>query len=278
MSDIASSIVSRLQSIVSTSDPAALDASKNGKPPILSTQQDTKKIAKLYKSTRTLSGLCQQKGMNLKTSPPSMVALLADTRDYLCSILTTTPNILEHNEYLQLFVTNFMSKCKDTETLFDDFGKEMFDPLSGGRKRLSKKALIFSHMFHELKAEFPDQTFSGDNYRFTKSQAAVFWKKHFSERTTVPWNEFREAIGFLNPDLLQRNTAQLKNTVDLTRNDNVSNYELFYPWDKMIQTWHLITMHPAYAVFMTYEEMMERLQNKRPGRHVATLVLSTCFE
>ncbi|KAI6215408.1 E3 ubiquitin-protein ligase CBL [Aphelenchoides besseyi] len=271
MSDIASSIVSRLQSIVSTSDASNSDTSKNGKPPILSTQQDTKKIIKLYKSTRSLMNMLVQKGMNLRSSPPFIIQLINDTREYLFSILVATPNILEDNEYLQLFVTNFMSKCKDAEGLFTEFGKEMFDPHSQGRKRLIKKSLIFSHMHHELKAEFPNHKFVGEHFRFTKTQAALFWKNNFDSASTVSWNKFRVALDKLNSGLHVGTTANLKMTLDLTRNDNISNYEfdiftrLFNPWDKMIDTWHLLSTHPAYAVFMTYEEVMERLRTKRPG-------------
>lgn len=90
--------------------------------------------------------------------------------------------------------------------------------------------------------------------------------------TSVPWLEFREAMDTLNKALLHHKTGQLKNTIDLTRNDNISNYEfdvftrLFNPWDKMLETWHLLTYHPAYALFTTYEEMMDRLRSKKPGR------------
>jgi E3 ubiquitin-protein ligase CBL len=128
-------------------------------------------------------------------------------------------------------------------------------------------------MYHELVAEFPNYTFVVE-YKFTKSQAASFWKENFNDRTTVPWNEFRQAISMLNEELIHRNTLNLKNTVDLTRSDNISNYEfdiftrLFTPWDRLIDVWHILTMHPAYAVFMTYEEIMEKLKQKKPGSYL----------
>ena len=134
MSEIANSLVSRLQSIVGTSSGGGDATSaengnssggggRNGRPPILSTQTDTKRIAKLAKATRRLVALCLQKGMNLKTSPPFIVQLLNETKEYLFLILVRTPNILESNAYLQLFITNFLSKCKEVSSFIMQFIK-----------------------------------------------------------------------------------------------------------------------------------------------------------
>jgi len=49
----------------------------------------------------------------------------------------------------------------------------MFDEASPHRRSLTKLSLVFSHMLAELKAEFPDGRFIGEEYRITKSEAAV---------------------------------------------------------------------------------------------------------
>lgn len=112
----------------------------------------------MNKSVRNIVVSCLQKGMNLKTSPPFIVQLANETKEYLFNIMIKTPNILEQNTYLQEFVTNFMSKCKEIEGIFKDFGKEMCNPTCEGRKRLIKKSLIFSYV---LPKTFNSQLLSG---------------------------------------------------------------------------------------------------------------------
>lgn len=101
----------------------------------------------------------------------------------------------------------------------------MFDEQSQGRNRLTRKTLIFSHMLHELKAEFEDGQFVGDSFRLTKQAADQFWRQHFQCRTIVPWEEFRMAISELNGFNNDYPMYSLKDTIDLTRNDHVSNFE-----------------------------------------------------
>ena len=58
----------------------------------------------------------------------------------------------------------------------------MFDENSPHRRNLTKLSLVFSHMLSELKAVFPGGSFSGDNFRITKSDAAEFWKTSFADK------------------------------------------------------------------------------------------------
>ncbi|KJH41695.1 CBL proto-oncogene, SH2-like domain protein [Dictyocaulus viviparus] len=121
-------------------------------------------------------------------------------------------------------------------------------------------------MLFELKAEFPDGTFIGDRFRITKREAEDFWSSNFSNRTCVPWNEFVIAIEKTQPNSKLRLSA-LKNTVDLTGNDHVSNFEfdvftrLFYPWKTLLRNWQLLTAaHPGYVAFLTYDEVKKKLE------------------
>ena len=58
----------------------------------------------------------------------------------------------------------------------------MFDEASQYRRSLTKLSLVFSHMLAELKAEFPDGRFVGEDYRITKSEASQFWHHTFGTR------------------------------------------------------------------------------------------------
>ena len=63
--------------------------------------------------------------------------------------------------------------------LFKDGKDRIFDEKSTHRRGLTKLSLVFSHMLAELKAEFPNGHFIGDNYQITKSDAASFWNSTF---------------------------------------------------------------------------------------------------
>ena len=41
---------------------------------------------------------------------------------------------------------------------------------------------MFSHMLAELKAEFPEGKFIGEDYRITKQEAATFWRNTFGSK------------------------------------------------------------------------------------------------
>ena len=66
--------------------------------------------------------------------------------------------------------------------LFKEGRERMFDETSPHRRSLTKLSLVFSHMLAELKAEFPDGRFVGDEYRITKGEAAQFWQNTFGTR------------------------------------------------------------------------------------------------
>lgn len=50
------------------------------------------------------------------------------------------------------------------------------------RRQLAKLALIFSHMYAELSALFPEGKYCGHLYQLTKGSAHIFWREHCGVR------------------------------------------------------------------------------------------------
>ena len=129
--------------------------------------------------------LCQHPKMNLKNSPPFILDILPDTYQHLRLVYSKYENemsTLNDNEYFKIFMENLQKKCKQAIKLFKDGKEKMFDENSPYRRNLTKLSLVFSHMLSELKAIFPNGSFSGDNFRITKSDASDFWKASFADK------------------------------------------------------------------------------------------------
>ncbi|VDM58171.1 unnamed protein product [Angiostrongylus costaricensis] len=232
--------------------------------------KDRRMLCKTFKLMDDVVKACQNHRLNLKNSPPFILDILPDTYTQLVFIFTQNHVILRDNYYIQVFLENMQQKCKQVLKLFKT--NSIFEEQSQERRTLTKLSLIFSHMLFELKAEFPDGTFIGDRFRITKREAEEFW-------TCVPWNEFVVAIEKTQPNSKLRLSA-LKNTVDLTGNDHVSNFEfdvftrLFYPWKTLLRNWQLLTAaHPGYVAFLTYDEVKKKLEKlvDKPGSYVFRL-------
>ncbi len=146
---------------------------------------DKKTIEKSWKLMDKVVKLCQHPKMNLKNSPPFILDILPDTYQHLKLVYSKYEDrlhLLNDNEYFKIFIENLMNKCKKTIKLFKDGKEKMFDEASHYRRNLTKLSLVFSHMLAELKAVFPNGTFSGDNFRITKGDASDWWKKSFPDK------------------------------------------------------------------------------------------------
>lgn len=173
----------------------------------------------------TVIRLCQQPRMFLKNSPPFILDILPDIYNLLNIILTNDPNILQENLYLRLFISNLTNTCKRTVRLFQNQKEKIFDATTNARRQLTMNSLIFSHMFSELKAEFPDGKFIGSRFRITKRQAEEFWIESFgADRTIVSWEEFRSELNKVHKFCVGNETHALKNTIDLTCNGKKKNF------------------------------------------------------
>jgi len=146
---------------------------------------DRRAIERAWKLMDQVVKLCQQPRMNLKNSPPYILDILPDTYQHLKSIYGVYEDrmqALATNGYFLVFLESLTTKCQKCIKLFKDNKDQMFDESSSGRRSLIRYSLIFSHMVAELKALFPNGTFSGDSYRITKSDAGEWWKRSFSDK------------------------------------------------------------------------------------------------
>uniref|UniRef100_A0A7E4VMB4 E3 ubiquitin-protein ligase CBL n=1 Tax=Panagrellus redivivus TaxID=6233 RepID=A0A7E4VMB4_PANRE len=246
--------------------------------PITSNAEDRKLLERTYKQMELVLRSCQQPKLNLKNSPPFIVDILPRMSQLISQIIATDSDALQKIEYLQVFIHNLLTKCKETQKLFRS--AEIYVEDSSARGSLSVQSLVFSHMLYELRAFFPDNKFIGNRYRITKKEAASFWKDHFGDRALVPWEEFREEFGRVHKLKVGSQTHALLQTIDLTKNNYISAFEfdvftrLFHPWATIIQNWEcLVILHPAYCSFITYEEVKRKLQRftRKPGSYVFRL-------
>ncbi|WKY17084.1 hypothetical protein Q1695_001587 [Nippostrongylus brasiliensis] len=244
---------------------------------LLLNSHDRRILCKTFKLMDDVVKACQNHRLNLKNSPPFILDILPDTYTQIVYIFTRNSSILKDNYYMQIFLENVQQKCKAVLKLFKT--NAIFEEHSQERRTLTKFSLIFSHMLFELKAEFPEGDFIGDRFRITKREAEEFWHKNFNGRSCVPWEEFVVAIErtHMSPKF---KLSALKNTVDLTGNDHVSNFEfdvftrLFYPWKTLLRNWQLLTTaHPGYVAFLTYDEVKKKLEKltDKPGSYVFRL-------
>jgi len=237
---------------------------------------DKKAMEKTWKYMDKVVRHCQHPKMNLKNSPPFILDILPDTYQHLRLVYAHyEEKMTELNdiEYFVIFIDNLQKKCKQTIKLFKEGKEKMYEEDSPPRRSLTKLSLVFSHMLRELKDLFKDGVFVGDtNFRITKSDAADFWKTSFNNKTIVPWKDFRKTLSEVHPIGVGLEAMALKTTIDLTCNGYISNFEfdvftrLFQPWSTLLRNWQILAVtHPGYVAFLTYDEVIQRLQ--KPGKH-----------
>lgn len=244
---------------------------------------DRKTIEKAWKLMEKVVKLCNSPRLNIRSSPPCILDILPDTYSHLRLILSKCDDnlqVLNDCLYFRVFIENLIAKSKQAVQLFKDGRERMYDDTSTFRRGLTKLALIFSHMYSELRALYPNGVFVGDSYQVTKSDASDYWKTNFPQKTIVPWREFRQAFHHVHPIHSSLEAMALKSTIDLTCNDHVSNFEfdvftrLFQPWTTILRNWNCLAVtHPGYQAFLTYDEVKARLQQfqDRPGSYLFRL-------
>ncbi|XP_023186984.1 E3 ubiquitin-protein ligase CBL isoform X3 [Xiphophorus maculatus] len=182
--------------------------------------------------------------------------------------------------YMRIHIRNLLDKTDRAVLLFKEGREKIFDETSSYRRNLTKLSLLFSHMLWELKAMFPGGYFQGDTYKVSKVEADQFWRKYFGTMCIVPWRKFKEQLKSTHPFEEGMEAMALKSTIDLTCNDNISVFEfdiftrLFQPWKSLIRNWNqLAVTHPGYMAFLTYDQVVGRLENylHRPGSFIFRL-------
>jgi E3 ubiquitin-protein ligase CBL len=165
---------------------------------------------------------------------------------------------------------NCLDKLQQLADLFKIAGKRMYEETSLERQQLVKYTLTFSHILAEIKSLFPKDVYEGQNFRIAKKDAADFWRFNFGDRIIVSWKEFEVKLNRVHQITSQSESDSLRETIQLTKTKYVSIFEfdiftrLFQPWNNLLNNWkYLVTEHPGYIAYSTYDEVHKRLQNVR---------------
>ncbi|KAM4580660.1 E3 ubiquitin-protein ligase CBL-C isoform 2-T2 [Odontesthes bonariensis] len=258
----------------------------SSKPP---TSGDRRLVDKSLKRLEKLHELCTNPRLGLKNSPPYLPDLVRETSVLLTQVWepyqdswSTGGQVPQGDEakYLRVHIRNLLDKTDRAVLIFKEGREKIFDETSSYRRNLTKLSLLFSHMLWELKGMFPGGYFHGDTYKVTKTEAEDFWRHSFGNKCIVQWNSFKAQLRSVHPFEEGMESMALKSTIDLTCNDHVSVFEfdiftrLFQPWRSLIRNWNqLAVTHPGYMAFLTYDQVVARLEHylHRPGSYIFRL-------
>ncbi|XP_019610372.2 E3 ubiquitin-protein ligase CBL-C isoform X2 [Rhinolophus sinicus] len=245
----------------------------------------------LGRAVRLLQRLEEQCGdPRLTSSPPSLRDLLPRTAQLLREVAharrAASGGVPEASggagDFLLIYLANLEAKSRQVAALLPPPGRrsandELFREGSLLRRQLAKLALIFSHMYAELSALFPEGKYCGHTYQLIKAPAHTFWREYCGSRCVLPWPEFESLLSTCHPVESGPAAQALRSTIDLTCSGHVSIFEfdiftrLFQPWPTLLKNWQLLAVnHPGYMAFLTYDEVRARLQacRDKPGSYI----------
>nr|XP_046256138.1 E3 ubiquitin-protein ligase CBL-C isoform X3 [Scatophagus argus] len=253
------------------------------------TNADRRLVDKALRRLDKLYELCMNPRLSLRNSPPYLPDLVSETTMLLTLVWEPyrgsgvagyqVPRG-DEAKYLRVHVRNLLDKTDRALMLFKEGRDKIFEETSSYRRNLTKVSLLFSHILWELKAIFPEGCFHGDTYRVTKMEAEEFWRHSFGNKCIVQWNMFKEQLQSVHAFEDGMESMALKSTIDLTCNDHISVFEfdiftqLFQPWRSLIRNWNqLAVTHPGYMAFLTYDQVVARLEHylHRPGSYIFRL-------
>uniref|UniRef100_A0A8C6TEZ6 E3 ubiquitin-protein ligase CBL n=1 Tax=Neogobius melanostomus TaxID=47308 RepID=A0A8C6TEZ6_9GOBI len=267
---------------------ASSETSKTSNSTML-TNTERRFLDKALKKLERLYEMCTDPRLGLKISPPYMPDLVSETTTLLVQVwepyrdlrATSGPGPKgDEARYLRIHLRNLLDKTDKALLLFKEGKERIFEETSSYRRNLTKLTLLFSHMLWELKALCPGGGFHGDAFRVTKTEAEDFWKRSFGSKCIVQWNSFKNRLQSVHPFEEGMEAMALKSTIDLTCNDHISVFEfdiftrLFQPWKSLIRNWnYLAVTHPGYMAFLTYDQVVRRLEHylHRPGSYIFRL-------
>lgn len=246
-------------------------------------------LDKALKKLERLYEMCTDPRLELKISPPYLPDLVSETTTLLLQVWepyqdpkASSGSAPKGDEarYLRIHMRNLLDKTDKALLLFKEGKEKIFEETSSCRRNLTKLTLLFSHMLWELRALFPGGSFHGDAFRVAKSEAEDFWRRSFGTKCIVQWNSFKDRLQSVHPFEEGMEAMALKSTIDLTCNDHISVFEfdiftrLFQPWKSLIRNWnYLAVTHPGYMAFLTYDQVVRRLEHylHRPGSYIFRL-------
>ncbi|XP_070823403.1 E3 ubiquitin-protein ligase CBL-C isoform X2 [Chaetodon trifascialis] len=253
------------------------------------TSGDRRLVDKAIKRLDKLYELCTNPRLGLRNSPPYLPDLVSETTALLIQVWEpyrgSRPGGIQvprgdEAKYLRVHIRNLLDKTDRAVLLFKEGREKIFEEMSSYRRNLTKLSLLFSHILWELKAMFPGGCFQGDTYRVTKTEADEFWRHSFGNKCIVQWSNFKEQLQSVHAFEEGMESMALKSTIDLTCNDHISVFEfdiftrLFQPWRSLIRNWNqLAVTHPGYMAFLTYDQVVARLEHylHRPGSYIFRL-------
>ncbi|KAK1895143.1 E3 ubiquitin-protein ligase CBL [Dissostichus eleginoides] len=253
------------------------------------TSGDRRLLDKTLKRLHKLGELCTNPRLGLRNSPPYLPELVSETTTLLTQVWEPYRGPRgpggqaprgDEAKYLRVHIRNLLDKTDRALLLFKEGRDKMFEDTSSCRRNLTKLSLLFSHMLWELRAMFPGGSYQGDTYRVTKPEAKEFWMRSFGNKCFVQWNSFKEQLQSVHAFEEGMESMALKSTIDLTCNDYISVFEfdiftrLFQPWRSLIRNWNqLAVTHPGYMAFLTYDQVIARLEHylHRPGSYIFRL-------
>ncbi|KAM7383204.1 hypothetical protein PAMP_002875 [Pampus punctatissimus] len=253
------------------------------------TSRDLQLVDKAIRRLDKLRELSTNPRLGLRNSPPYLPELVSETTTLLTQVWepyqgsrVASSQVPRGDEakYLRVHMRNLLDKTDRAMLLFKEGREKIFEEASNYRRNLTKLSLLFSHMLWELKAIFPGGRFHGDTYRVTMTEAGEFWKFSFGNKCIVQWNNFKKQLKTVHAFEEGMESMALKSTIDLTCNDHISVFEfdiftrLFQPWRSLIRNWnHLAVTHPGYMAFLTYDQVVARLEHylHRPGSYIFRL-------
>nr|XP_043890645.1 E3 ubiquitin-protein ligase CBL-C isoform X1 [Solea senegalensis] len=265
---------------------AAGPGASSSEPPM---REDRWLVDKALRRLAKLHELCTNPRLGLRNSPPYLPDLVSETTALLLQVWepyrgskAAGGHVPRGDEavYLRVHVRNLRDKTDRAVLLFKEGREKIFEETSNCRRNLTKLSLLFSHMLWEMKAMFPDGSFQGDTYKLTSKEAKKFWWKLFGNKCIVQWNSFKQQLQRVHAFEEGMESMALKSTIDLTCNDHISVFEfdvftrLFQPWRSLLRNWNqLAVTHPGYMAFLTYDQVVARLQNylHRPGSYIFRL-------
>ncbi|XP_028984284.1 E3 ubiquitin-protein ligase CBL-C isoform X2 [Betta splendens] len=252
------------------------------------TSGDWRLVDKTLKRLDKLHDLCTQPRLGLRNSPPYLPDLVLESRTLFALVWQPYRSARTGGQaprgdeaaYLRIHVRNLLDKTDKAVMLFKEGREKIYEASSTYRRNLTKLSLLFSHMLWELKGMFPGACFQGDTYRVTKTEAEEFWRHSFGNKCIVKWKIFKERLRSIHPFEEGMESMALKSTIDLTCNDHISVFEfdiftrLFQPWRSLLRNWNqLAVTHPGYMAFLTYDQVVARLEHylHRPGSYIFRL-------
>ncbi|XP_029360169.1 E3 ubiquitin-protein ligase CBL-C [Echeneis naucrates] len=262
------------------------EAASNSKDP---PSRERQLVDKVLKKLDRLYELCTNPRLGLRNSPPYLPDLVSGTAALLIQVWEpyrsskTANGQAPHGDeaiYLRVHLRNLLDKTDRAVLLFKEGREKIFDETSTHRRSLTKLSLLFSHMLWEMKAMFPDGSFQGDTYKVTKADAEKFWWQSFGNKCIIKWNRFKAQLRSAHAFEEGMESMALKSTIDLTCNDHVSVFEfdiftrLFQPWKSLLRNWNqLAVTHPGYMAFLTYDQVVARLEHYlyKPGSYIFRL-------